>query len=297
MRGRPVGNLAAMDHTPLGTEPPDPVLEPKPQPAPATASATGSTQALSFAGVADSYHRARPGYPAEAASWLVGAAPRRVLELGAGTGKLTAGLTALGHDVFATDPLAPMLHHLVRALPGVHVAVSSAEAIPLRARSVDVVVSAQAFHWFDQTRALPEIARVLRPGGRIALVWNARDERVPWVRRLGRIIGGESAPDPTHGLQASQRFGFVERRSFRFWQPVDRGRLRDLVRSRSQVAVLPEADRTRVLAEVDALYEEYGRGPDGLLLPYLAHCFIATVRAPALDPPTDDGDALLIDFA
>lgn len=267
-----------------------------------------SSHALSFAGVADAYERARPAYPAEAAAWLTGTTPARVVELGAGTGKLTAGLLGQGHRVLATDPLEPMLRHLARAVPGAVALRSRAEEIPVRSRWADVVVSAQAYHWFDLDRALPEIARVLKPGGRVALVWNLRDERIPWVRRLGRLIGtAEQNTDPTQDLIASHLFGFVESATFRFWQPLDRERLRDLVMSRSNVASMDQAGRDEVLAGVDALYAEYGRGPDGMLLPYVTHCFKAVVRAQSdpddedgdgpTDPPTDDdADALLIDF-
>lgn len=265
-----------------------------------------TSHALSFGGVADAYDRARPGYPGEAARWLAGETPVRVLELGAGTGRLTADLVALGHDVLATDPLEPMLRHLRDRLPEVPTAQASAEQIPVPSRTVDVVVSAQAFHWFDLERALPEIARVLRPGGEIALVWNERDERIPWVRRLGDVLGSqEQNTDPTHELIGSQLFGYVETATFRFWQPLDRERLHDLVRSRSHIAVMTETERKGVLRKADALYDDYGRGADGMLLPYLTRCFKAVVRplhepepAPgsAVAPPDDDTDALLIDF-
>jgi SAM-dependent methyltransferase len=264
--------------------------------------------ALSFAGVADAYDRARPSYPREAVAWLVGSERAQVLELGAGTGKLTEQLRALGHQVLATDPLEPMLRHLRERVPGTPAALATAEAIPARARSADVVVGAQAFHWFDHARALPEIARVLRPGGHLALTWNLRDDRVPWVKRLGALIGThEQDNDPTHILLSSHLFGFVESATYRHWQPLDRERLRDLVLSRSNIAVQSEPERDRVLRKVDALYDEYGRGADGMLLPYVTHCYRAVVRAPAVveeqAPRTrnrDDGgdaDSLLIDFS
>ncbi len=274
-----------------------------------------TSHALSFAGVADAYERARPGYPEEAVAWLLAGndghdrAPQRVVELGAGTGKLTAGLAAGDRSVVATDPLDSMLRHLVRNVSGAHVAQGTAEQIPVRRRWADVVVVGQAFHWFDRERALPEIARVLRPGGRIALTWNLRDERIPWVKRLGRIIGTQDQDtDPTLELLATGLFGFVEQTQFRFWQPLDRERLHDLVTSRSNVASMDEAQRQKVIADVDALYDDYGRGADGMLLPYVTHCFRAVARAQAdpdetdepegpIDPPTDDdADNLLIDF-
>src|SRR4051794_5391524 len=131
--------------------------------------------AHSFGGVAEAYERGRPTYPADAVRWLLGEHPLPVLELGAGTGKLTRVLTELGHDVHATDPDASMLKILEREVPGVPTAQASAEDIPLGDDSVDAVIAAQAFHWFDLDRALPEIARVLRPGGRACLLWNTRN--------------------------------------------------------------------------------------------------------------------------
>jgi ubiquinone/menaquinone biosynthesis C-methylase UbiE len=282
--------------------------QPPPEP-PAQQQVQQPVPALSFGAVADAYDRARPSYPREAVAWLVGGELSHVLELGAGTGKLTEQLAALGHRVLATDPLEPMLRHLVRRLPATRAVLATAEQIPVRGRSVDAVIGAQAFHWFDLDRALPEIARVLRPGGRLGLVWNLRDERIPWVRRLGALIGTPTQPhDPTHALLSSHLFGFVETTTYRFWQPMDRGRLHDLVRSRSAIALLPDPEREQVIGRVDELYEEYGRGPDGMLMPYVTHCYRAVVRPPApveelrrapRDPGPDDGDdtgALLIDF-
>jgi SAM-dependent methyltransferase len=168
---------------------------------------------------------------------------------------------------------------------------------------------AQALHWFDHAVALPEIARVLKPGGRLAAVWNERDERIPWVRRLGAIIGTQDQGGSGEVLEATPLFDPVETETFRHWQVVDRTSIQDLVLSRSNVAVLDQAGRAAKLAEVLAFYDDYGRGMDGMQLPLRASCFRAAVvdrpedEARQLETPdepvTDDGsdaDVLLIDF-
>jgi ubiquinone/menaquinone biosynthesis C-methylase UbiE len=264
----------------------------------------------SFGSVVDAYDRARPTYPREAAAWLVGDQPTTVLELGAGTGKLTAVLVGLGHDVHATDPDEQMLARLRENLPDVRTSVAGAEDIPAPDASYDVVVVAQAFHWFDHEKALPEIARVLKPGGRLAVVWNQRDERIPWVRRLGAIIGVQDQIRSDEVMVTSPLFGFVEDQEFRHWQVVDRASIQDLALSRSNVAVLDDEGRAAKLAEVLAFYDDYGRGMDGMQLPLRACCFrAAVVGRPKVEPGapqevpdepvTDDGsdaDVLLIDF-
>ena len=248
--------------------------------------------ARSFGGVADAYDRGRPTYPREAAVWLTSDKPLTVLELGAGTGKLTAQLVALGHEVHATEPDPKMLEILAKNHPGVRVSQATAEEIPSGDSSYDVVVSAQAFHWFDYDKALPEIARVLRPRGRLSLVWNQRDERIPWVKRLGRIIGTqEHLNDPGELLAKSKLFGETEQESYRFWQLVDQHSIRDLVRSRSNIAVLSAAEQEAKMAEVLAFYEEYGRGMDGMQLPYTAACFRSQVLDRVTPNLTDSGTA------
>jgi len=157
-------------------------------------------------------------------------------------------------------------------------------SLPVPARSVDVVVCAQAFHWFDQELALPEIARVLKPEGRLSLVWNVRDDRIPWVKRLGKLIDTPAQDDdPADALVASRLFGFVEEQTFRFWQPLRKEELRDLVVSRSNIAIKADTERDRILRQVDSLYDEYERGPDGLLMPYVTHCYRAVVRPVVLE--------------
>jgi SAM-dependent methyltransferase len=233
-------------------------------------------RAASFARVADAYEQARPGYPADAVLWLAGETPCDVVDLGAGTGKLTRSLAALGHHVVAVEPLGEMLDRLRATVPGVTAVTGSAESMPLPDGAADVVACAQAFHWFDQEAALAEIARVLRPGGRIALVWNVRDERVPWVSELSDAMVGRTGVDrgAAAPIEQSGLYGPVEHATFEHTQTVDRDALRALVLSRSYCAVLPEEERAPILGRVDRLFDEYAR--DGLLtLPYVVECFRA----------------------
>ena len=232
-----------------------------------------------FADVAGAYERGRPGYPVEAVRWMVGDEPVDVVDLGAGTGKLTRALVALGHRVVAVEPLDEMRAQLEAAVPGSHAVEGRAEAMPLPDGAADVVASAQAFHWFDHDDALPEIARVLHRGGRLALVWNSRDDRDPWMARLSAIIGNESIQesDVVPILDESGLFRWVETKRFSFEQILDRDGLLDLVLSRSYLAKLPPEDREPVLDAVGALYDETGGGV-GVRLAYVTECFRATLR-------------------
>jgi SAM-dependent methyltransferase len=176
--------------------------------------------------------------------------------------------------VTAVEPLAEMRGELEAALPGVPALAGSAESLPLPDASADVVTCAQAFHWFDHARALPEIARVLRTGGRLGLVWNSRDDRDPWMARLSAIIGNETVQetDVFPVLEPSGLFGSVEISEFAFEQLLDRDGLLDLVLSRSYCAKLPPADREPVLEAVGALYDETAT-KDGVRLAYTTVCF------------------------
>jgi SAM-dependent methyltransferase len=144
----------------------------------------------SFGGASVAYDEHRPDYAADAVSWALAAAPGpRVVDIGAGTGKLTAALVALNADVVAVEPDPSMRAELERALPGVLTLEGAAEQVPLPAGSVDAAVAGNAMHWFDMAAAGPEIARVLAPGGTLAGLWNIFDDRVPWVAELARIGG------------------------------------------------------------------------------------------------------------
>lgn len=229
-----------------------------------------------FAEVAGAYERGRPTYPEDAVRWLAGAEPRDVVDLGAGTGKLTRALVELGHRVTAIEPLPEMLELLPATAPGASAILGNAEVIPLPDDSADVLTCAQSFHWFDHAVALPEIARVLRSGGRLALIWNTRDDGEPWVARLSEIIGSERVGETVAvaPIDESGLFGPVESAVFRFGQHLDRELLLELVLSRSYCAKLPPVERKPILNAVGCLYDDVA-GPEGLLLPYTTECFRA----------------------
>lgn len=156
--------------------------------------------ALSFGAAAADYDRFRPRYPEKALRWALDglAARARVVDLGAGTGILTRGVLALGHEVVPVEPDPGMRAQLAAATPGTTALSGSAESVPLPDGSADAVLVGQAYHWFDREPAHAEIARVLRPGGTFAPIWNVRDERVAWVAELTRIAHlGDNAGDVT----------------------------------------------------------------------------------------------------
>jgi SAM-dependent methyltransferase len=239
---------------------------------------------LSFGSAVGVYARARPGYPAEAVEWLAGAPAARVLDVGAGTGKLAAALVAAGHDVLAVEPDEAMRAAFARALPAVEVRAGSAERLPFGDGSFDVVTAGQSFHWFDRPRALPELARVLRTGGRLAAVWNVRDERVPWVADLGRILRGEAggtggrrvAGGPEQAVDWSPWFSPVERAAFRLEQVLDAPTLVELASSHSYAITLPVPERRALLAEVRALAVRHLEPGGRLTLPYVTRCYRAS---------------------
>jgi SAM-dependent methyltransferase len=221
---------------------------------------------LSFDSVADEYEQTRPSYPPALLDLLPLGADAAVLDLGAGTGKLTRVLAARYRDVTAVEPLAKMRAVLERVVPGVTALPGSAERIPLDDRSVDGVFAAQAFHWFDKRVALPEIARVLRPGGVFAIVWNQGNDDLPdprpaeLVRELtvlheAALMRWEGEPRWEEMLRDSGFFEDVHDRSFVTHDHVlDRAGILDNLRSTSWIA--SRADREEVVARLGALVPE-----------------------------------------
>lgn len=234
-------------------------------------------QASSFGAAAAAYERGRPSYPPQAIEWLVPTSTRRALDLGAGTGKLTRQLSERGLDVVAVEPSAGMREQLTRTLPAVPVLAGFAEDIPLTDHSVDAVVVAQAWHWIDPDRAIPEVARVLTPGGQLGLVWNTRDEREDWVAQLGRILHPHGAPATSGvGVDAiTAPFGTVEHYTVEWHNRLTPTELLDLVASRSYVITLPPSDQSALLAEVHVLLENHPAlaDTDEIAMPYVTHCF------------------------
>lgn len=235
------------------------------------------THATSFGAAAGDYDRGRPGYPADAVAWLLGEAPGTVLDLGAGTGKLTALAAARAASVIAVDPDPEMLAALARAVPSADFAQGTAESIPLPDGSVDVVIVGQAWHWFDVEPASREIARVLRPGGSLGLVWNIRDSREPWVARLGDAMRGSAAERLIEGTGpvVAAPFGSLTQRTWEWSRSLSEDDLRAMVRSRSHYITGDRDYRSQVDSDVEALLADLGAQPDGLSLPYVTHAFRA----------------------
>ena len=231
---------------------------------------SGQQRSLSFGAEAAAYERGRPSYPPEAIDWLLPENAADVLDLGAGTGKLTTRLVERGLNVVAVDPIPEMLELLSHSLPDTPALLGTAEEIPLPDDSVDAVLVAQAWHWFDRELAAKEIARVLRPGGGLGLVWNTRDERLGWVKDLGRIIGHEDDPF-NHKVTLPAPFAVTERQQVEWTSYLTPQALIYLVASRSYCITSPEQVRTRTLGQVRELLSTHPAlaNSSGLALPYV----------------------------
>ncbi|MDJ0358105.1 methyltransferase domain-containing protein [Paenarthrobacter sp. PH39-S1] len=202
------------------------------------------------------------------------------LDIGAGTGKFTVRLAERGLTVVALDPSRDMLRQLEHRLPGVRTILGAAERIELPDSSMDLVTVAQAWHWIDPLSASAEIARVLRPGGVLGLVWNQLDVSVPWVHRLSRIMHAGDVHKPDFRPLLGPEFSTPQLQLNHWFQPLTPGDMMELVKSRSYYLRANEATRAKVLANLRwYLFEHLGHDVDDILpLPYLTQ----TWRAAAL---------------
>jgi SAM-dependent methyltransferase len=232
------------------------------------------------------YERIRPDYPEAAVALLVRhlgiARGRVVVDVGAGTGKLTRALVSTGATVIAVEPLAEMRERLAENVPLAVPFDGIAERMALRDGSAHAITAAQAFHWFDGERALAEFHRVLAPGGRLGLLWNVRDRREPWVDAFDRLLDAVDPERPDHqtgkwraAFERTALFGPLEHDEVPYFQTLGPGEIRERAASASSIASLPDADRERVLdgfSELAATHPDI-RGRDVVTLPYLTKVY------------------------
>jgi SAM-dependent methyltransferase len=239
-----------------------------------------------FAPTTELYARIRPDYPDAAVDLLIRelgiARGRVVVDVGAGTGKLTAALAKTGATVIGVEPLAEMRERLAESVPQAVPFDGTAEHMALRDGSAHAITAAQAFHWFDGDRALAEFHRVLAPGGRLALVWNVRDRREPWVDAFDRLLDAVDPDRPDHqtgkwraAFDRTSFFGPLRLAEFPYAQTLAPREIRARAASASSIASLPEAERGRVLDRFDELAATHPdiRGRETVELPYLTKVY------------------------
>ena len=242
-----------------------------------------------FGAEAAAYERARPSYPDDAVAWLTDAlritASATVADVAAGTGKLTRLLAPSAATLIAVEPVAGMREFLAATTPGALAVAGTAEALPFADSSIDAITVAQAFHWFDAPAALREFHRVLRPGGRVGLIWNARDRTVSWVDAMWTVMDRVEKRAPWRDHDEWRETAFVDRawftplteQIFRHEQILTRDDAVDRMRSVSHVAVLPPDEQAAVLDEIrDVLARDPATaGRDTLALPYRVDAYWA----------------------
>ena len=244
-------------------------------------------RALSFGPAAAHYDAIRPTYPSAAISWVLGdaltepQATHTLVDLGAGTGLLTrvilnvTGAPESGTTVVPVEPDAQMRERLAQVTPSVTPVAGSAEAIPRADGSVDAVLAGQSYHWFDKDKAHAEIARVLRPGGVFAPIWNIRDESEAWVAEYSRLID-DDGPNDHHGLIANPSFGIsfgpVATETFRHSVTMDADGLIALLASRSYYLTTTAEVRARLESAIRGLTETL---PPTFEMPYVTYCYRA----------------------
>jgi SAM-dependent methyltransferase len=246
-----------------------------------TAGRIHNAAARGFQAAADRYDRGRPSYPDDAVAFLIRTLSigegTDVVELGAGTGKFTELLVPTGARIVALEPIAAMREALERNCPTVTAVDGTAEEIPLGDASADAVVAAQAFHWFDGDRVLPEIHRALRPQRRLGMIWNVRDEASDWSERLTAIFDRLSGEGPRYrdgrwreAFARTDLFGPLHHQLAYHVHRVTRETFLDRVLSVSYVASAADDERERVIAEVQEMLDTDPelRGRDEIVMPY-----------------------------
>lgn len=243
--------------------------------------------ASGFETAASDYESNRPTYPVEAVRFIserARLAPgRTVLDIGAGTGKLTRVLKGYGARVIALDHARGMLLKLRTILPDVPAVLGSAEALPFPADSMNLVTVAQAFHWFSPREALSEMARVLVPYGELALLWNIRDTRMDWVADLERLLKPHRGDSPewmeenwASVIDSSEHFSPCERWEWPWVRRIGLAEIIGSVKSRSYVALLAKQGQSQLISEVEVVLQRHGLDSDGVLtLPYTTVLYAA----------------------
>ncbi len=244
-------------------------------------------RATSFGPAAELYDRVRPSYPSPALAWALaplGSGTWRIGDIGAGTGIMTRLIIDAGHEVVAVEPDAQMRQRLAATTPAANAVEGSAELMPMGDGSLDGAVAAQAYHWFDRDRAHTELARVIRPGGVFAALWNDRDDAQAWVGEYSRIVEGDRGPDGSgadSGRAAvtsyGEAFGAVNRSVFRHSTRHTPASLIALLQSRSYyLSATPQrqADLEREVLELTRTHPDLA-GREEFELPYVTVVFRA----------------------
>lgn len=246
--------------------------------------ASRDEMSTSFGTAADAYESGRPDYPREAVDWMLAPVRHhgralRVADVGAGTGKLTRTIVETSAEVVAIDPDPNMLAALREHVHGVPTFVGTAERMPLPDASVDAVLLGQAWHWVDTAAASIEAARVLRSGGVLGLVWNLRDESVPWIAQLTEAMRGSHAERmiADGAVHVGEPFAGLDEETWRWTRTLGRSAFVDMVSSRSYVITASDDERARILTGVGELFDANRRidadGVEVVDIPYVTRAY------------------------